>query len=469
MSATRTDFPFVIASLNSRRYWNKPAESIVKNNAKATIPLESPTKARKLAAATGVSNLPKPKIVARLRQVPVVASDKRSGDHVVRPAVRAAHPQGKKLLTENLKTALPQPGPSALRPSAYASRQTKPRREDVSAARPAKQTSQIPIRSKAPPRAPVLIQKPTPKPTVRSQAPAKLPVVRLTRVPVLKSSSARASISPSTASSLSSSSSSDAKSSSPSTAATSPSPSPEPREQPRLDKCESQGRIPVTRAAKAGRPEGVVKAAAAKSSQDCKPTQKQPAPAVKVEKDNFSPAKVPCSPTVTPVRTKAPGPVSRMMPTERKPGSTQNPKNDLIEEYLARLKKNSPFAPSPATPALSFCSSAHSTPSETVDTPFGARRIRRLVIPAFDEYRVVSRNEDIRREVGALRTQKRVAGGALGLGAGEEGISLKALSIINRVRRDAGKGALAEVSRNSNRKIEKSGERIGLDHYLQNA
>ncbi|KZV60486.1 hypothetical protein PENSPDRAFT_341149 [Peniophora sp. CONT] len=84
----------------------------------------------------------------------------------------------------------------------------------------------------------------------------------------------------------------------------------------------------------------------------------------------------------------------------------------------------------------------------TENTPFGPRRVRRVVVPDYTGT-PASADPNIQREIAALRTQARVAApSGVAHGANEQGISLRALETINRVRRERGMRELKTVPRN---------------------
>ena len=85
----------------------------------------------------------------------------------------------------------------------------------------------------------------------------------------------------------------------------------------------------------------------------------------------------------------------------------------------------------------------------TENTPFGPRRVRRVVVPDYTGT-PASADPNIQREITALRTQARVAAPAgVVHGAHEQGVSLRALETINRVRRERGMEELKSVPRNA--------------------
>ncbi|VDB91033.1 unnamed protein product [Peniophora sp. CBMAI 1063] len=84
----------------------------------------------------------------------------------------------------------------------------------------------------------------------------------------------------------------------------------------------------------------------------------------------------------------------------------------------------------------------------TENTPFGPRRVRRVVVPDYTGS-PASADPNIQREITALRTQARVAApSGVEHGVTEQGVSLRALEIINRVRRERGQEPLKTVPRN---------------------
>ena len=88
------------------------------------------------------------------------------------------------------------------------------------------------------------------------------------------------------------------------------------------------------------------------------------------------------------------------------------------------------------------------TVTVTENTPFGPRRVRRVVVPDYTGA-PASADPNIQREIAALRTQARVATPSrVEHGATEQGISLRALEIINRVRRERGQEELKSIPRN---------------------
>ena len=72
---------------------------------------------------------------------------------------------------------------------------------------------------------------------------------------------------------------------------------------------------------------------------------------------------------------------------------------------------------------------------EFVNTLFGARKVRRVVVPPLEDGAMASRNPQIQLELLTLRSQKKVQGGGEKLNCAKEGMSLYSLAIVQKNRK----------------------------------
>ena len=101
------------------------------------------------------------------------------------------------------------------------------------------------------------------------------------------------------------------------------------------------------------------------------------------------------------------------------------------------IAKRTPF--SSITSNIESSSGPSSSPEdssfELVNTPFGTRKIRRIIVSPLEDGAMASRNTQIQLELSALRSQKKVQGGGEKLNCPKEGMSLYSLAIIQKNRK----------------------------------